>query len=127
MFYYRNSFCMKCSSESMCGTTKSKPCPLAQYGAYLDLCVYKEHCCGFYLKPPRIQNKLFKINTLQSVVVGKVALLVLFSVAFRQALYRLPSLRWDQCFRKSIFMRPEGCLLASKARRLICKPFEGFL
>lgn len=127
MFYYSNSFCMKCSSESTCGTTKSKPCPLEQYSTYLDLCIYKEHCCGIHLKPPRLQNKLFKINMLQRVVVGKAALLVPFSVAFRQLLYRLPSLRCTQCFRKTIFMRSEGSLLARKVRRLTCKPFEGFL
>lgn len=124
MFYYRNSFCMKCSSEPMCRTTKSKPCPLTQYSTYLDLCIYKERCCGIYLKPPRL---LFKINMLQMVVVGKATLPGPFSLALRQPHFHLPSLRCARCFTRTVFMRSEGRLLASKARRLISKPFEGFL
>lgn len=123
MFYYRNSFCMKCSSESICRTTKSKPCPLTQCSTYLDLRIYKEHCYGIYLKPSRL---LFKINML-CIVAGKATLLEPFSLALRHPHFNVTSLRCVLCFEKTVFVMPECRLLASNAGRLISRPFEWFL
>lgn len=62
----------------------------------------------------------------QRVAVGKAALLVPFSVAFRQPLYHLPSLRWAQCFRKADFSGLRAAFWPAKREGQFASPVKGF-